>query len=127
MGDSDSDGFVWTFPLYILAGNFTVNAQGGPVFHDRTYYVAPKADGVSHLAVFTDSYLAQDYVEHLDPSLNIQAIDCSPGEMLRVAKLASKHWPGFLIDPSPVGRPSRSAPFSVLIDAIETHFGIKGE
>lgn len=125
MGESDQDSFIWTFPLYMLAGNFTRNADGGPVFHERTFYVAPKADGQKHLAIFTDLDLAETYIEQYDPSLNIEAIPLSPAEMLWIAKRGSNVWAGFLIDPSPEGRPSRAAPFSVLIDAIEAHFGIK--
>jgi hypothetical protein len=107
-----------------LAGNFSTDGSGILTFHADTYYVAPKADGEHHLAIFTDADLAQTYVDHCNPVLNLQAVACSPGEMLRLLKLAGDRWPGFLIDPNPVGRPSRSAPFSTLIDAIERHFKI---
>jgi hypothetical protein len=121
----ESETFVWTFPLFILAGNFLTDASGNPTFHADTYYVAPKADGKHHLAIFTDADLAQTYIERCNPALGLKALACNPGEMLRLLKLAGDRWPGFLIDPSPVGRPSRAAPFSVLIGAIEQHFGIQ--
>ena len=127
MDQPESEGFVWTFPLYILAGNFSVDDSGNPTFHEDTFYVAPKADREHHLAIFTDADLAHDYIERCNPALNLQAVACSPGEMLRVLKLAADRWPGFLIDPSPQGRASRAAPFSNLIDAIEQHFGIQGD
>ena len=126
MDEPDPDVFVWTFPLYLLAGNIDVDANGNPIFGDDTFYVAPKADGQHHLAVFTDLDLAKAYSEHCNPALNLQAIGCSPGAMLLIAKSAANPWPGFLIDPSPQGRPSRVAPFSNLIDALEQHFGIQG-
>ena len=121
-----ADTFVWPFPLYMLAGNFTWSANGGPVFNERTFYVAPKADGQSHLAIFTDPDLAQTYIQQFDPELGIEAIPLSPAEMLRIAQLGSSVWAGFLIDPSPGGRASQAAPFSNIIEAIETHFGLKG-
>src|SRR4051794_16352095 len=107
MDQPESDVFVWTFPLFILAGNSSVDANSNPSFHTDTYYVAPKADGEHHLAIFTDADLAQDYLEHCNPALKLRAFGCSPGEMLRVLKLAAGRWRGFLIDPSPLGRPSR--------------------
>jgi hypothetical protein len=124
MDEPDADVFVWTFPLFILAGNFEVGANG-PRFHGGTYYVAPMADGERHLAIFTDADLAQDYIEHSNPALNLQAVGCNPGEMLRLLKLVPDRWSGFLIAPRPQGPPYRAAPFSNLIDAIEQHFGIK--
>jgi hypothetical protein len=45
MDEPESEIFIWTFPLFILAGNFSVDASGNPSFHKDTYYVAPKADG----------------------------------------------------------------------------------
>ena len=126
MSEPESDSFIWTFPLFIVAGNFSVDSLGNPIFRDDTYYLAPKADGVHHLAIFTDADLAQTYIEVCNPALNLQAVACSPAVILRVALLGTKHWPGFLIDPSPKGRPSLAAPFLTLIDAIEQHFGIKG-
>src|SRR5882757_3888836 len=107
MGDPETEAFVWTFPLYIVAGNLDIDASGNPSFRNDTFYVAPKADGEHHLAIFTDADLAQDYIERCNPALNLQAVACSPGEMLRLLKLAGNTWPGFLIDPSPDGRPSR--------------------
>src|SRR5689334_8880208 len=109
MDEPDPDTFVWTFPLYIVLGNFAIDANGTPTFFEDTYYLAPKADGAHHLAIFTDLDLAQDYVARCNPSLSFQALGCSPAGMLLVLKraVASGRWPGFLIDPSPQGRPSR--------------------
>jgi hypothetical protein len=68
MDQSDSAGFIWTFPLFIVAGNFSLDASGNPIFRDDSYYLAPKADRVHQLAVFTDADLAQTYIEVSDPA-----------------------------------------------------------
>ena len=129
MDEPESESFAWTFPLYLVLGNFTVNADGTLTLLEDTYYLAPKADGVHHLAIFTDIDLAKGYVAHCNPRREFKALGCSPGIMLILLKRAeaSGQWPGFLIDPSPQGRPSRAAPFSTLITAIEEHFGVDGD
>jgi hypothetical protein len=60
--DSQSD-FVWTFPCYILSGQYTSSPVTDFVIDEHLRYVAPYATGVGEqrVAIVTDSDLADEY------------------------------------------------------------------
>jgi hypothetical protein len=61
----DCSEFLWMFPCYILATNYTRTPDGDPVFDAKIRFAAPTiATGRSHaIAIFTDADAAHDFIE----------------------------------------------------------------
>src|SRR5690349_20931433 len=114
MLEPDPKDYVWNFPVYIAVGNYSLNAAGEPHFHDGTYYATRKVNGESYFPIFTDADLAQTYIEQSNPAFELKALECSPGDMWRLLKLAPSRWAGIAIDPARGSSTVRTAPFSTL-------------
>jgi hypothetical protein len=108
MAQSEDD-FTWTFPLFVLAGNYKSKPEGSSLFEADTFFIAPRMPTELHLAVFTDSDLAKSFQEHCGHQLNLRVFSFGPD------------------DPHPGGRRSRTAQLSDLIDAIEWHIKTHGK
>jgi len=69
----DRSDFLWMFPCYVLANNYTRTPAGDPVFDDNIRFVTPTiAPGRSPaIAIFTDADAAHDFIE----------CTCHPGEL----------------------------------------------
>ena len=126
MAESEKDDFTWTFPLFVLAGNYKSKPEGGSLFEPDTFFIAPRIPTELHLAVFTDSDLAKSFQEHCGHQLNLRVFSFGPDEMLRLLKKTSGRWQKIVIDPHPGGRRSRTAPLSDLVDAIDWHIKTHG-
>lgn len=98
----ESSEFLWTMPCYILATNFTRNPETGDVvFDDNIRIVAPEKSpgGEKRIAIFTDSHLAQEYLEQSDPALNLSVLEFrSPVPLKSFLENAQHHHQYVVVD-----------------------------
>lgn len=124
MPQPDTDAFVWTFPVYVLATNYTLEDNGSFAFNENTGFMAPKmVDGVPHLAIFTDRDNAERYRERCGEDSDLRAFSFEPDRMLWLLDIIAGDFPMMTIDPNPDRVWTRTQPLSNLIDAISDHFG----
>src|SRR5258707_296590 len=73
----DRSDFLWMFPCYILANNYTRTPTGDPVFDDNIRFAAPTiAPGRSPaIAIFTDSDAANDFIQCTDQNQEIDLLE----------------------------------------------------
>lgn len=70
--DPERIEFVFAFPIYVLANNYTIHEDGGFEFCEETEFASPQmVSGIPHLAIFTDEDSANRYLESCDPGLNV--------------------------------------------------------
>jgi hypothetical protein len=128
MPQPDTDAFVWTFPVYVLATNYTLEDNGSFAFNESTGFMAPKmADGVPHLAVFTDRDNAERYREQCGKDSDLRAFGFELDGMLWLLDIIAADFPMMTIDPNPDRVWTRTQPISNLIDAIEWRLGAEGD
>jgi len=66
--------FVWTFPVYILATNYTMSpATEKVIFDDKIRFITPEAwpGGPCAIALFTDAHLAEQFRDESSPGLDV--------------------------------------------------------
>jgi hypothetical protein len=128
MTEPDTRPFVWTFPVYVLATNYTLGDNDSFTFNENTRFMAPKmADGVPHLAVFTDRDNAERYRERCDKNPDLRAFGFEPDGMLWLLDIIADDFPMMTIDPNPNYTWSRTESLSNLVDAIERRLRAEGD
>ena len=86
LGDDD---FIWTFPTYLLARNFATDpATGNIMFNTDLKFIAPAVapTGEQGVAMFTDRYLAEEYLAQTNPELGMRLLEIpseGAGDFLR--------------------------------------------
>jgi hypothetical protein len=96
--------FLWSFPVFVLANNYTLTAQDKiEVTLDTGWAGKRTADGECHLAVFTDSDNAETYRKAF-PLLNYRAFGMMPKQFVPLLKVVIRGFPWIAIDPHPDGR-----------------------
>ncbi|NLY02215.1 MAG: hypothetical protein GXY83_39525 [Rhodopirellula sp.] len=117
--------FIWTFPCFILASNYTIDREtGGILLDEHIRLVAPEVTpgGKQRLAIFTDQYLAEDYAD-----ICSQRVDPIPilnrTELKKLLNRAVEVYHELVIDLNPQTRLGRVFDTASLIQAIELEEG----
>jgi hypothetical protein len=96
--------FVWSFPVYVLANNYTLTAHDKIEVTIDTGWAGKRTDdGECHLAIFTDSDNAETYRQAF-PLLNFRAFGMMPQQFVPLLKTVGRCFPWIAIDPHPDGR-----------------------
>lgn len=94
---SDRIEFVWTFPLYVLANNYTLHKDGSFDFDSETEFISPEMEsGIAHLALFTDKDNAEHYLGQCDPGF--RPFGFMPEGLLRLLREIGDGFPRVAID-----------------------------
>lgn len=107
--------FVWTFPVYILAMNYTVDpATESIVFDDQIRFIAPEAwpNGPKAIALFTDSDLANEFREQSPMGSQLDLVAFGSPAGLKAFLVLAQH--AYSIVVADLNRKSRKAtPFMI--------------
>jgi hypothetical protein len=111
---------VWTFPIYVLANNYTLHDDGDFEFCEETEFASPQmVSGIPHLAIFTDQDCAKQYLETCDPSLNFYPFGFLPKNLLKLLLAIAADFPRVVIDPRPGGKRFRTTLMSDMIAGLQ--------
>ena len=120
---ADQTEFQWTFPCYILAKDFDLDKETGRVVPRDSFAFLTREEslgGERHIAFFTDSHLAEQYLEQCTSSNELRLLEFNNREgAASFLRLAQTQYRMVDVDPSRQKRWSRS--FS--IDVLLRHFG----
>lgn len=113
----ETTGFLWTFPSFALATNVTIDpVTGGVLLDDNIRFIAPCMPTEQHIAIFTDSDLAEEYRELCNRDLDLHLLPLADPEALRSFFIRARgRFRNAVIDPNPKTRIGRIVP---LDDAI---------
>src|ERR1700687_253768 len=79
--------FVWTFPVYILATNYSMDpATESVVYNEKILFSTPEAlpGGPCAIALFTDVNLAEEFRDQSSGRLNLDLLPFSSPSRLKV-------------------------------------------
>ena len=112
--------FVFRFPIYILANNYTLHEDGSFEFSERTIFASPElASGIPHLAIFTDEDCANQYLEMCEPGLNFRRFEFMPKNLLKLLQTIEATFPRVVIDPRHGSKRLQTTLMSDMIEGLE--------
>jgi hypothetical protein len=81
----DRSEFLWMFPCYILASNYTRTPDGDPIFDDKILLATPEiGPGQTPVVVmFTDSDAAHDFVDTAYENTQLNLLEIPDTKRLR--------------------------------------------
>jgi hypothetical protein len=116
----EQEPFVWTFPTFVLARNYTKDARTGiiDIDDDAIEFFTPE----QHIALFTDSHLAQECLQQLSPDLGLSILTIPTPIALKNLLLKGRNAHEWVaVDPNPKTRIARLVSLADVLAAIEEH------
>ena len=97
------EGFVWTFPCYILAATPVGDTDAGDVAIDSNLqFIAPEIGppgGEQGIAIFTDAHLAEEYRDQTDSKLNLSLLEfATPSQLKAFLERAQDQYRHVVVD-----------------------------
>ena len=92
--------FVWTFPCYLLAGQYTADpVSGEPVIDEHLRFITPEAEpgGSPCPAIFTDEAGAEQFRDGSELSLELVALP-TPAVLIRFLERARPRYSHVAVD-----------------------------
>jgi hypothetical protein len=128
-----SDGFelgefIWTFPVCVLATNFTRDPDRGVLLDDNILFAAPEVEvGVQALAVFTDLDLAERFRDKNLHRDSLEVLPLSPKMFVKVLRRARGRYKNVVVDPNYSIRIGRLIDFEDVLSGMEQHLRDEGQ
>lgn len=114
--------FAWTFPSYILARAFERDAASG---HARLTPLSqimapPVADGVPHIAIFTDADLAETFRERVPAASEMQLLEFTgPAQLKSLLTSLENRFDYAVMDLNPQTRVCRRFRIDEILPALD--------
>ena len=97
--ESEEYLFLFKFPMYVLASEYTRDSEGKIKLDDRIQFAAPEYGGYACLALFTDEHLAEDFLEVHPDRGDMVAFPLDPDNLLTLLRRFAQNCERIAIDP----------------------------